>query len=106
MSLRSEFRVVMSVTISAYKRCSGSSLPPVVLYEGACLIYLICVCLRKVLPNTYCVLFFALLVYVLLPISLDCPFFILSLRCSLKFIVAINNDIFIIFLIVYNSEIL
>ena len=39
----------------------------------------ICVCLRIVLSSTYCVVFlfgFLRLVYPLLPVSLDCPFFI------------------------------
>ena len=69
------------------------SLPPVVcrrvhvftsscLQEGSCLIYVIFVCLRIVVSNTYCVVFFALffvvlcLVYPMLPVSLDCPFLI------------------------------
>ena len=72
-SLRSEFRVVMVVAMFS------SSLPPVVcmkahvlftlfvfvqfvftsscLYEGSRLIYVICVCLRIVVSNTYCVVF-------------------------------------------------
>jgi len=49
----------------------GSSLPPV-----DCFIYVICVCLRIVVSNTYCVVFFLRLVYPMLPVSLDCPFFI------------------------------
>ena len=49
MALGSEFRVVMSVTISAWKRCS--------VREDWCLIYVVCVCLRIVVSNTYCVVF-------------------------------------------------
>jgi hypothetical protein len=54
--LRSEFRVVISATFFAYKRCS------VRLYlqlfeESSCLIYVICVCLGTVMSNTYCVEF-------------------------------------------------
>ena len=53
-----------------------------------CLIYVICVCLRKMLSDTYCVwgvflvgffvfLFFVLrILYPILPVSLDCPFLI------------------------------
>jgi hypothetical protein len=50
--------------------------------EGSCLIYIIRVCLRIVVSNIYCVVFFVLfvfvlfLVYPLLPVSLDCPFLI------------------------------
>jgi hypothetical protein len=51
--------------------------------RGACLIYVIFVCLSVVVSNTYCVVFlFCLssfllrLVYPMLPVSLDCPFFI------------------------------
>ena len=59
------------------------------LYEGSCLIYVICVCLRKVVSNTYCVVFlffvfdfvfvfcfFLRLVYPMLPVSQDCPILI------------------------------
>ena len=71
----------MSVTISAYKRCSCR------LYVQLCvrcsrLIYVICVCLCIVVSNTYCVVFFNLFVFVLclvypmLPVSLDCIFLI------------------------------
>ena len=38
--------------------------------------YLICVCLRIEVYNTYCVVYLDLLFFVLLPVSLDCPFFI------------------------------
>ena len=47
------------------------------LWEGSCLIYVICVCLRIVVSNTYCVVFFVFLVIVLCAlcwhVSLDCP---------------------------------
>ena len=54
-----ELCVVMSVTISTWNRCS------VRLYlrlfvDGACLVYVICVCLRIVVSNTYCVMFLLL----------------------------------------------
>jgi hypothetical protein len=38
------------------------------LYEGSCLIYVICVCLCTVVSNTY--------VYPMLPVFLDCPFLV------------------------------
>jgi len=55
------------------------------LWKGACLIYVICVCLRIVVSNTYCVVFFFVLC------TLCCQFlwiilFRLSLRYSLTFI--------------------
>ena len=57
------------------------------LYEGSCLIYVICVCVKWC--ATHIVLCFCLvclrLVYQMLPVSLDCPFLI-TLRCSLTFI--------------------
>jgi hypothetical protein len=72
VSLRSEFLVVMFVTISAYILCSirlylqlfvwGSCLIYVrfvftfqLLVWGSCLIYVICVCLTIVVSNTYAV---------------------------------------------------
>jgi hypothetical protein len=49
-------------------------------YEGSCRIYVICVCLRIVVSNTYCVVYFCFVclrpVYPMLPVSLDCQFFI------------------------------
>jgi hypothetical protein len=45
----------------------------------SCLIYVICVCLRVVVSNTYCVgfcFFFLHLVYPMMTVSLDCPFLI------------------------------
>jgi hypothetical protein len=73
--LRSEFRVVMSVTIF----CSSVG--------GR--IYVICVCLSIVVSNTYCVLFlfvFLRLVYPMLPVSQVSPFMI-----SLTFNYSITN---------------
>ena len=53
------------------------------------LVYVVCVCLRVMVSNTYCVVFcfFCLrLVYIMLPISLHCPFS-LPFRYSLAFII-------------------
>ena len=50
-----------------------------VLWEGACLVCVICGCLRIVVSNTYCVVscfVFHRLVYPMLPVSLDYPFVI------------------------------
>ena len=65
------------------KTTFGSFLPPVVCRRGSCHIYVICVCLRIVVSNTYFVLFlfgfvFLPLVYSMLPVSLDCIFLIAS----------------------------
>ena len=56
VSLRSQFCLVMLVTITALKRCSIRHYPQLCL-GGSCLIYIICVCLRIVVFNTYCVVF-------------------------------------------------
>ena len=81
VSFRSELRVVMSVTISAYIQRS------VPLYLQLCvgeiMSYLRHLCLlRRMVSNTYSVVLFVLLVVVLclvyprLLVSLDCPCFI------------------------------
>jgi len=54
--------------------------------------YVICVCLRIVVSNPYCVMFFVLFVFIvcpMLPVSLHCPFLIAPL-VSLTFIYSIN----------------
>ena len=64
------------------------------LLEGACFIYAMCVCLRIVVSNTYCVVFlfgFLPLVYPILPVSLDCAFYLLSLRYSLTCICMVGD---------------
>ena len=48
-----------------------------VCYRYSCLIYVICICLRVLVSNTYCVVFFFVSrVYPILPVSLGCPFLI------------------------------
>ena len=68
--------VVISGPISAYNNVwfvFASSC----LQEDSCLIYVICVCLRIVVSNTYCIVIFCLLIlYHIMPVSLDCPFLI------------------------------
>jgi hypothetical protein len=80
MCLRAEFRGVMSLTISAYKRCSVRLYLQLFVW-GSCLFYVMCVCLPIVVSNTYCVVvffsvFFWCFVYPILPVSLDYPLFI------------------------------
>jgi hypothetical protein len=58
--------------------------------------FVICVCLRIAVSNTYCVVFFAVLVFVLclvclmLPVSVDCLFLIVP---SIIFMNRINETI-------------
>ena len=57
----------------------GSLLPPVVNKRALYLIYFNCVYLRIVVSNIYCVVLcfaFLRLVYLMLPVSLDCQFLI------------------------------
>jgi hypothetical protein len=69
VSVRLEFHVMMSVTISAYKRC---------LYEGS---FLICIsvyaysAVKHILCCVFVLFVFVLcLVYPMLPVSIGCPF--------------------------------
>ena len=67
--------VVMTVTISASKRCSVRLYRQ--LFVGGCMSYILFICLRIVVSNTCFVLgFFLRFVYPMLPVSLDCPVFI------------------------------
>ena len=82
VSLRSEFHVMMSVTISAYKRC---------LYEDSCLIYISCVCMHIVLLNTYFVVFLFCMSSFCVSCTQCCQFLLVvhlwkkkTYRCSLK----------------------
>jgi hypothetical protein len=78
VSLCSGFRVVMSVTISALKRCSVRLYFQ--LFIGALLSYFCYLYLFVIVSNTYCVVFCVVLVFVLclvcsmLPVYLDCLF--------------------------------
>ena len=109
VSLRSEFRVVMSVTIPALKRCSvrlflQSFVEGLMAYlHYVCLFgyrgvqhILCCVCVC--LFGFFCCCCCCFSVLCTLPVSLDCPFFLLTLRFSLRFIYkhfdhAINQNI-------------
>jgi hypothetical protein len=81
--LRSEFLVVISVTISAWKWCSVRLYLQLFvggyMYIQGILFMLFVFVMRIVVSNTYmyCVVFcfvFLHLVYPILPVSLDCPF--------------------------------
>ena len=50
------------------------------LYEGACLVYVICVCLCMVVSNIYCVVFLVLFVFVLCTVPNFASFSGLSIR--------------------------
>ena len=74
VSLRSEFRIVMSVMISAYKRCSVHLC--LQLFVGGHIFYLrYNFCLFAYSGVVFCFVFLRL-VYPMLPVSLDCPFLI------------------------------
>jgi hypothetical protein len=62
MCLRAEFRGVISVTIS-HKTMLGSSLPPVGGMGFMPFLRYVCVCLRIVVSNSYCVVVFVCLVF-------------------------------------------
>jgi hypothetical protein len=89
IALRSEFTVVMSVTISAKKRCVVRLY--LQLFVG-CLIYVICVCLRIVVSNAYCVAFFFFL-FVLC--TLDYIIYIQVTDIKLRYLKQIFNNIVI-----------
>jgi hypothetical protein len=68
------------------------------LYECACLAYVICVCLRMVVSNTYCAVFlfdFLRLVYPLLLVSLDYHFLIATSVFSSVYLQCANTVKFI-----------
>ena len=82
VSLPSDFHVVVSVTISAWNDV-GFVFTSSCLWERSCFIYVICVCVRIVVSNTYCVVFLFCLSlscvsYVASLFGLDCPFMITS----------------------------
>jgi hypothetical protein len=72
----SEFRVVVSVAVSAQERCSVRLY--LQLFVGSsCLIYVICICLRLVVSTIYCVVFlfcFSLSCVPMLPVFLGRQF--------------------------------
>jgi len=93
VSLRSEFSIVMSVTISAYKRCSVRLHLQLYIWG---LIYVICVCLRIVVSNTYCVVFLLCLSSSCVLCTLFCQFlwivhYWLPIRFSLTFIYKLTS---------------
>jgi hypothetical protein len=72
VSSRSEFRVVMSFTISVKKTMFGSFLPPVVC-RRAHVLFTLFVFVCVLCCPTHIVLWFY---FVFLPVSLDCPFLV------------------------------
>jgi hypothetical protein len=74
VSLRFEFRIVMYLRYKVVRFVFTSSC----LYEGSCLIYVICVCLRMMVSNTYFVVF-------LLCVSSSC--ILCTLSCQFLWIV-------------------
>jgi len=66
-NVRSDFRIETML---------GLPLPPVVCRMDDVLFTFVCVCLRIVVSNTYCVVFLFCFSSSMLPVSLDCPFLI------------------------------
>jgi hypothetical protein len=60
---------LVSIPVSSFL---SPQLCPFILFYN--IIYVICVCLCIVVFNAYCVVFFFRLVYLMLPVSPDCPF--------------------------------
>jgi hypothetical protein len=67
VSLRSEFRIVMPVTILELKRCSVRLY--LQLFVGGRMLYLRYLCLFAYVSNTYCVVFFVFVFFVLCALS-------------------------------------
>ena len=88
--LHSEFRVVVCVTVSVYNDVRFVVISSC-LQEDSCLIYVICVSLRRVVSNTYCVFCFVSLHFVSWVPSISSFFF--ALRFSLTFIYKPLNTI-------------
>jgi hypothetical protein len=81
----------------------------VIVESGSWFIYVISVCLRIVVSNTYCVVFylvFCCLVHPMLPVFLDCPFLIApSVFSNVYFTsyISLNNHHHIIYRILVQS---
>ena len=79
------FIAPMSILSTFIPKNTGYDLYPSCLYEGSCLIYVMCVWVRfSGVGHVLCCVFLRI-VFPLLPVSLDCPFFI-AVRYSLTFI--------------------
>ena len=87
LSLHSEFRVVMSITISTYNRCS------IRLSRSARVLFQVFVFLCIMVSNAYCVVCFCSfclrIVYPMLPVSLDYPFLIAPSVSSYVYLIKI-----------------
>ena len=80
VSLCFEFHVEMSVTSSTLSRRLVRIHLQLFCRRGSCFIYVMCVCLHRVVSSSYivlCICFPCLrLVYPMLPVSLECPFLV------------------------------
>ena len=105
VSVRLEFHVMMSVTISAYKRC---------LNEGSFLICISCVCMHIVLLNTYCAVFLFCLSLFCVSCTKCCQFLLVvhlwknkTYTCSLKEINILSTSRACpVFISIYTSTVL
>ena len=77
IALRSEFRVVFPVTISAYKRCSVRRYHQLFVGVFTSLLRYICFLAHGGVQYILCFVFLSF-VYLMLPFSLDCPLLIAS----------------------------
>ena len=77
MSLHSEFRVVVSLTISAYKRCSVRLYLQLFVRELMSYLRYLCLFAYSGVQHILCCVFACLrLGYTMLLVSLDCPYLI------------------------------
>ena len=95
---------MMSVTISAYKRC---------LCDDSCLIYISCLCMHIVLLNTYCVVFLLCLSSFCVSCTQCCQFLLFvhiwkkTYMCSLKEISILSTSLACpVFILIYTSTVL
>ena len=77
VSIRSEFHVVVSVTISTLKRCLVCLYFQLFVVGFVSYLRFLSLCAHSGVQHIVCCLF-ALLFFVVLPVSLDCPFLIAS----------------------------
>jgi hypothetical protein len=89
------------------KTMFGSFIPPVVCGRvHACFVYVICVCLHIVVSYTYCVVICFVFLRLMLPVSLDCPFFIVPSIFSnvYRTIVTIRTKEYLLFSYLYCQD--
>ena len=82
-----------------FLRNFGSSLPPVVWRrDNVLFMVFVCVCLRMVVSNAYCVVFF-----VLLFLCLVCPVLLVSLDCPFLTAPSVFSNVYLVFCRCFNA---